>query len=82
MKRKPERKCCVETETEGARAGTAEWISPFPGDVLELHPSVRELQRALQVRDAALADKDREIARLRVALAFGIKDLPARRPPA
>jgi hypothetical protein len=47
--------------------------------LLEPHPLVQELRHALQAKEASLADKDREIARLHVALAFGIKELPLRR---
>jgi hypothetical protein len=39
---------------------------------------VRELRRILESKDAALADKEKQIARLQVALTFGLKKLPAK----
>jgi len=53
-----------------------EWVLGIPGDLLEPHPLVVELRRALRTKEEALADKEREIARLEVALAFGIDELP------
>jgi hypothetical protein len=53
-----------------------EWIRTLPSDLLELHPLVKELRYALQTKDASLVNKDREIARLHVAIAFGLKQIP------
>jgi|GEM_PF-5009323 len=65
-------------------AGTslsADDVRTLPRDVLEPHPLVRELRQALQSKEASLADKDREIARLQVAITFGIKELPVKSRP-
>jgi len=62
------------TETPASRS--EEWIRSIPGELLEPHPLVKELRLALRAKDSTLADREREIARLRVALAFGIRELP------
>ena len=56
-------------------------VRALPRELLEPHPLVIELRQELQSKDTTLADKDREIARLQVAIAFGIKDLPVRFHP-
>jgi hypothetical protein len=66
-------------EPRNAEPTSTESIRTLPSDLLEPHPLVQELRHALQAKEASLADKDREIARLHVALAFGIKELPLRR---
>ena len=43
---------------------------------VENHPLVRELRAKLRMKEAMLAQKDREIGRLQVAVAFGLKKLP------
>ncbi|TFH08438.1 MAG: hypothetical protein E4H08_07785 [Candidatus Atribacteria bacterium] len=66
-------------ESLRAEPSTTEFIRALPRDLLEPHPLVKELRIVLQAREASLADKDKEIARLQVAVAFGIKELPHRR---
>jgi hypothetical protein len=74
-------------QTDGTRVTRArhseseEWIRSIPGELLEPHPLVRELRHALEAKDSTLAAKEREIARLEVALAFGIERLPFDRSP-
>lgn len=48
-------------------------------ETVESHPVVRDLRKRLEAKDADLAAKEREIARLRVAVAFGLRELPAER---
>ena len=63
-------------EMQREAPASAEWIRALPGDLLEPHPLVKELRYALRTKEATLADKDREIARLHVAIAFGLKQIP------
>ncbi len=60
---------------------SADFVRALPGDLLEPHPLVKELRQALQSKDISLAAKDRQIARLHVALTFGIKELPGQSLP-
>jgi len=76
MRRVAERSSSKRPEETEMLFGSIEWIRALPGDLLEPHPLVRELRQTLQAKDAALADKEREITRLQVALAFGLKELP------
>ena len=55
---------------------TSESVSLLPNHVIEDHPLVQELRASLKLKEVLLAEKDREIARLEVALAFGLKKLP------
>ena len=55
---------------------TIEWVRTLPGNLLKPHPLVRELRHTLEVKDATLANREREIARLKAALAFGLKEFP------
>lgn len=57
-------------------SASPEWIRTLPSDLMELHPLVKELRCALQTKDATLVNKDREIARLHVAITFGLKKIP------
>lgn len=61
----------------GSSTGDAEWIRILPGDMVESHPVVRDLRRRLEANEAALAAKEREITRLQVAVAFGLRELPS-----
>jgi hypothetical protein len=63
-------------ETHGRDPASPDYIRTLPSVLIEPHPLVRELRQALQAKEACLADRDREIARLHVAIAFGIKELP------
>ena len=64
----------------GAPASPSEdWIRSIPDALLEPHPLVRGLRLELREKAASLADKQREIARLEAALAFGLKRLPVDR---
>jgi hypothetical protein len=76
MRRDAERSNDARSEERRTRFGSIEWIRALPGEMLEPHPLVRELRQTLEAKDAALADKEREITRLRVALAFGLKEIP------
>lgn len=67
----------MERPKAGA-GGPVEWIRTLPADALEPHPLVQELRRALHSREAALARTEREVARLRVAVAFGLPNVPGR----
>lgn len=60
----------------GVESGPREWIRALPGDALEPHPLVQELRRTIHAKDEALARTEREIARLRVAVAFGLAEVP------
>lgn len=77
MKRSSARKNDVRPKKrEKAQLGSIEWVRTLPDNLLESHPRVQELRHTLEVRDVALAAKEREIARLRAALAFGLKESP------
>jgi hypothetical protein len=76
MKRGTDRDSSVHWNEKRGRSGSTEWILELPGDLLEPHPLVRELRHTLEAKEAALADKEQEITRLQVALAFGLKELP------
>jgi hypothetical protein len=66
-------------KTHGEPTKDAEWIRVLPGDAVESHPVVRDLRRRLEAREADLAAKEREIARLQVAVAFGLREVPGDR---
>jgi len=53
-----------------------DWIRALPADLIEPHGLVQELRRAIQQKDRTLAEREREISRLHVALAFGLRSVP------
>lgn len=62
--------------TFGSEIGHADWVCALPADLLEPHPLVRELRGALHKKEVELARTQREVARLRVAVAFGLRRIP------
>jgi hypothetical protein len=60
----------------GLEAGRVEWVCALPADLVERHPLVRGLRGALNEKATELARTPREIGRLQVAVAFGLRRIP------